>query len=294
MTGIGMAGLAWLGHERVGDSHTSVCADELVMALREMMAGQMANQAAMLGAMRSGFAAKEKAAEPSYNWLITYAGVDMAAYIEAAINAVWPECEEKGMVVSLAKAATTFMLRADKDRDRTAAGADFVKKVKKATRGLTEEAVETLLEAVEPLTNPHYVKNRGLDGAKEAGAGGGAGQPKYNRYGRPYSVPTAAQPAAVAAAPTAYAGPTVYATPTTYAPPAGFQLVPCAQPTATPPPVGAGGGAAARPRVGKASLDPTKTYPPAHFARPCMYCAYPAHSGDGCWKTFPELRTLNL
>ncbi len=63
MTGIGMAGLAWLGHERVGDSHTSVCADELVTTLREMMAGQMASQAAMLGAMKSGFAAKEEAAE---------------------------------------------------------------------------------------------------------------------------------------------------------------------------------------------------------------------------------------
>ena len=129
----------------------NVCADELT-TLREMMAGQMASQAAMLGTLKLGFAAKEKVADPNYNWLITHAGVDMVAYIKAAIDVAWPECEEKERVVSLAEAAATFMLRAD--RGRTAAGADFVKKVEKITRGLAEEAVETLLEAVELLTDP--------------------------------------------------------------------------------------------------------------------------------------------
>ena len=140
----------------------NVCADELVTTLREMMAGQMASQAAMLRALKSGFVAKEKVADPNYNWLITHAGVDMIAYIKAAIDVAWPECEEKELVVSLAEAAATFMRRTDEDRNRTAAGAEFVKKVKKITRGLAEEAVETLLEAVELLTDPHYVKNRGF------------------------------------------------------------------------------------------------------------------------------------
>jgi hypothetical protein len=146
--------MVWIGlagHERIGDSHMNVCADELT-TLREMMAGQMASQAAMLGTLKLGFAAKEKVADPNYNWLITHAGVDMVAYIKAAIDVAWPECEEKERVVSLAEAAATFMLRAD--RGRTAAGADFVKKVEKITRGLAEEAVETLLEAVELLTDP--------------------------------------------------------------------------------------------------------------------------------------------
>ena len=279
-----------------------MCADDLVSTLKEMLAGQMASQAAMLGAMKSGFAAKEKAVDPHYNWLITHAGVDVSAYFKAALNVAWPECEEKELTVSLIEEAVAFMLRADKARDRKAAGVDFMKRLKKVTKGLDDEEVEALLEAAELLVDPKYAKdrgfdganNRGFDGAKEGNAGGGAVQSKYGRYGRPYSVPAVAQPAAAAAGPTAYASPTAYATPTAYMAPAGFQLVPCTQPAATVPMAGAGGGAVARPRtVGKAALDPTKTYPPAHFARPCMYCAFPAHSGDGCWKTFPELRPLN-
>jgi hypothetical protein len=229
----------------------------------------------MLGVMKSALATKDKASVEVYNWLITEAGLDMLEYAKASVSLAWPEeSEEKDLVLHLFAAASTFVKKADRDKDRKQAGAELGKKVSKFVRGRGEEAGEALLEAAELLTSPRYVKSRGFDE--------GVAASKYGRYGwarsgTAYSAPAAAQPAAAA--------------PAAYVPP-GFQLVPCAQAVATPL-GGAGGGAAARPKVGKAALDPTKVYPPAHFARPCMYCQYPAHSGDGCWKTFPELRPLN-
>ena len=205
-----------------------MCADDLVGTLREMLASQQAGQAAMLGAMKSALATKDKASAEVYNWLITEAGLDMIEYVKASVSLAWPEeSEEKDLVLHLFAAASTFVKKADKDKDRKQAGAELGKKVSKLARGMGEEAGEALLEAAELLTSPRYVKSRGFDEAK--GAGGAAS--KYGRYGWAYSAPAAAQPAAAA--------------PAAYVPP-GFQLVPCAQAVATPL-GGAGGGAAARP-----------------------------------------------
>ena len=79
-----MAGIGWLDWHDLDTEGLVIltrvcCADELVTTLKEMLAGQMASQAAMLGAMKSGFAAKDKTVDPHYNWLITHAGVDVVA-----------------------------------------------------------------------------------------------------------------------------------------------------------------------------------------------------------------------
>jgi hypothetical protein len=142
-------------------------------------------------------------------------------------------------------------------------------------KGMTDEVVDPLLELMEPLISPGYVKNRGLDEAKGKGGGGRGGGWNYSATGGAPAAPGA------------------------YVAPQGYQLIPAPYAQATPgqfarAPQGAAPTATlTKARMGKAQQDPTRTYGPAHFAKPCMYCAYPAHCGDQCWKTFPELRALN-
>ncbi len=241
--------------------------------MKEIMAATLANQTAILGTMKSGFATRnEKAAEVTFNWTQTHTGTDVANFILLSTEVIMPESEGRDTVVQLVHAAVAFLAKADRNRDRKAAGLEFEKKVRKIAKGLDEEAVELLVEAVEPLANPAYVKARGLE----------EGTSTYKYGGRAYTKPAATTEQPAAAGPTAYAAPP------------GYQLVPYAQTAAATSPAAGAGGGAPKPRVGQAQLDPSKVYPPAHFAKPCTYCAHPAHSGDGCWKTFPALRALNL
>ena len=83
------------------------------------MAGQVASNSALLGAMKSGFQAREKAgAEPAFNWLLTHTGKDVAKFLRECIMAVFGESEERDVVLSLVAAVTKFLVRSDKDKDR--------------------------------------------------------------------------------------------------------------------------------------------------------------------------------
>ncbi len=153
--------------------------------------------------------------------------------------------------------------------------------MKKTFKCYPDDVLDAVVDAVAPLTRPDYMKARGLDERKDRGGD------RSQRY--PYSSPASNLPAHNGGT----APPPVYVAPPAYTAPPGFQLVQVAHTAAVPPPQAAGGGGARKPSVGKSQQDPTKTFAPAHYAKPCMYCSYPSHNGDNCWKTFPELRVLN-
>ena len=162
------------------------------------------------------------------------------------------------------------------------------------------------MDTVTTLVRPEYLRIRGYDERKATGGD----KSNYGRYGRPYggggnapqpAYAAAPQPAYAAAPQPAYAAvpqPTYVAAPQpayavvpqpTYAAPPGFQLVPCA--SGGPPPTAPG---QRKVSVGKSQQDPTKTYRTAHYVKPCVYCGSTYHGGDHCWKTYPELRALNM
>ena len=150
---------------------------------------------------------------------------------------------------------------------------------------------DAVLEAVVPLARPDYLKTRALDDRRDRGGDRSARQ-RWPAYSSPASEQTyaaAPQPTYAAAPQPTYAA----AHQPTYAALPGLQLVQYAQTAGGPPSPVAGGGAPRKAAIGKSQQDPSKTFAAAHFARPCMYCAYPSHNGDNCWKTFPELRPLN-
>ena len=92
---------------------------DLLGAIKELMAGQLASNSALLGAMKSGFQAREKAGtEPAFNWLLTHTGKDVAAFLRECIMGDFAESEERDVVLSLVAAVTKFLVRSDKDKDR--------------------------------------------------------------------------------------------------------------------------------------------------------------------------------
>ena len=175
----------------------------------------------------------------------------------------------------------------------------MVKSVKKMARGLPEEVVDLMLEAVGSLVRPSYLKSRGLheakgkggpDGPRQGGHGGYGGYGGYGRRRSPGYGGGAAPQDQIGYSPSS-APQIVYSPASAPAPaPTWYGLA-----AGAPPPLAlAGGAATARNKVGKHQQDPTRSFPQQHFVKPCMYCNYPAHAGDQCWKTFPELRSLNM
>ena len=163
--------------------------------------------------------------------------------------------------------------------------------VKKILKQYPDGVVDAVMDALVPLARPDYLLARGIStdqkgrGQRHPYSSPAQNQPAYNGGAAP-------QPAY--APPLAYAAPPAYTAPPAYAAPPVFQLIQVAPSAAAPsPPQAAGGGAARKPNIGMSQHDPSKSFAAAHYAKPCMYCSYPSHNGDNCWKTFPELRVVN-
>jgi len=150
----------------------------------------------------------------------------------------------------------TFLLKADKEKDRRTAGAAFLKQLKRwsKTAGAGEEVLETIMEAASKLVTPPYKKYADMAAAADA--------PKRPPPKRPspYSgYPGGWVPAQAQVSPNQV--------------PAGYQLTPIAQSRPPPPNPSPPRG------VGISSLRPTEVFQAIHFSRPCTYCTHANHAG---------------
>ena len=149
----------------------------------------------------------------------------------------------------------TFLLKADKEKDRRMAGAAFLKQLKRLskTAGAVEEDLETIMEAANKLVTPPYKKFADMVAAAA---------PKR---------PPPKRPSPYSGYPGGWVSAQAQVSPTQV--PAGYQLMPISQSHSPPPNPGPQRG------VGISSLRPTEVFQSIHFTRPCTYCTHAGHAG---------------
>jgi len=157
-------------------------------------------------------------------------------------------------VQSAFQLVVTFLLKADKEKDRKVAGVAFLKQMKRLskTAGASEEDVETIMETASKLVLPPYKKFSDMVTATASKR-----TPAKQR----------------SSAHLAYAGAWGSAQAQVSSPqvPAGYQLTPISQ-LRSPP-------SNAVTQRGISALRPTEVFQSIHFTRPCTYCTHAGHSG---------------
>ena len=191
--------------------------------------------------------------------------------------------EARSAVVKQREAMVKFLVRADSAKERKVAAAAFEKQLQKALRGelsnLDDCASDAIVERSQLLLLPPYKKFEKEIKAAQAKSSAARAAAASAQQPMP-TTPTQ---------PVYYQQPQqqVFASPGQLVCPPGFQLTSIASPTPAPP---GGGRVLSR---GIAATMPGEVFPPAHFTRPCTYCKHENHTGDHCWKTYPDLRKLN-
>ena len=87
-------------------------------ALKLVLAAQQVSNTAMLGQIKDLQSRDKVESDPAFNWIMTYAGRDVATYIKEIILGIVTDGEERDLVLQGIEAVNRFLVKSDKDKDR--------------------------------------------------------------------------------------------------------------------------------------------------------------------------------